>query len=60
MRIAFFDTKAYDKPSFERYGKEQGVSFTFFLGEAAFRFAAPISINAAKNKYFFMSFDVFC
>ena len=30
MKIAFFDTKAYDKPSFERYGNEQGMEFTFF------------------------------
>ena len=30
MKIAFFDTKAYDKPSFEQYGKEQGMEFTFF------------------------------
>lgn len=30
MKIAFFDTKAYDKPSFEQYGREQGVEFTFF------------------------------
>lgn len=30
MKIAFFDTKPYDKPSFERYGKEYGVEFKFF------------------------------
>lgn len=30
MKIAFFDTKAYDRPSFEQYGEEYGVSFTFF------------------------------
>ena len=30
MRIAFFDTKPYDRPSFEKYGKEYGVSFKFF------------------------------
>lgn len=30
MNIAFFDTKQYDKPSFEKYGKERGVSFKFF------------------------------
>ena len=30
MRIAFFDTKPYDKPSFEKYGKEYGVTFKFF------------------------------
>ena len=30
MKIAFFDTKAYDKPSFEHYGREQGMEFTFF------------------------------
>ncbi len=30
MKIAFFDTKPYDKPCFEKYGKEHGVSFKFF------------------------------
>ena len=26
MKIAFFDTKSYDKPSFDKFGKENGVS----------------------------------
>ena len=30
MKIAFFDTKPYDKPAFEKYGKEHGVQFKFF------------------------------
>ena len=30
MRIAFFDTKPYDKPSFEKYGAECNVRFKFF------------------------------
>lgn len=30
MKIAFFDAKPYDKPSFEKYGKEQGVTFKYF------------------------------
>ena len=30
MRIAFFDTKPYDKPAFERYGKEYKIDFKFF------------------------------
>jgi len=30
MKIAFFDTKAYDKPAFERYGAENGVEFKYF------------------------------
>ena len=30
MKIAFFDTKPYDKPSFERYGSEKGIKFKFF------------------------------
>lgn len=30
MKIAFFDTKPYDKPSFDKYGKEYGVSFKYF------------------------------
>ena len=30
MKIAFFDTKPYDKPSFNSYGKKYGVSFKYF------------------------------
>ena len=30
MRIAFFDTKPYDKPSFDRFGEASGVSFKYF------------------------------
>lgn len=30
MKIAFFDAKPYDKPSFEKYGKEYGMKFKYF------------------------------
>ncbi len=30
MKFAFFDTKPYDKPSFDRYGAEMGVEFKYF------------------------------
>lgn len=30
LKFAFFDTKPYDIPSFERYGTTMGVSFKFF------------------------------
>ena len=30
MKIAFFDAKPYDKPSFEKYGAEHGVKFKYF------------------------------
>ena len=30
MKIAFFDTKPYDRPSFDRYGAEHGVTFKYF------------------------------
>ncbi len=30
MRIAFFDTKPYDRPSFDRFGKERGITFKYF------------------------------
>lgn len=30
MKIAFFDTKPYDKPSFDKYGKEYGIDFKYF------------------------------
>ena len=29
IRVAFFDTKAYDKPSFERFGSEHDIHFRF-------------------------------
>ena len=30
MKFAFFDTKPYDKPSFERFGAESGIEFKYF------------------------------
>ncbi len=30
MKIAFFDTKPYDRPSFDKYGEEYGVEFKYF------------------------------
>ncbi len=30
MKIAFFDTKQYDKPSFDKYAKEHGVDIKYF------------------------------
>ena len=30
MKIAFFDTKPYDLPSFQKQGEKQGVEFKFF------------------------------
>ena len=30
MKFAFFDTKPYDKPSFEKFGKERGIEFKYF------------------------------
>lgn len=30
MKFAFFDTKPYDKPSFEKFGKEHNVTFKYF------------------------------
>ena len=30
MKFAFFDTKSYDKPSFEIYGEQYGVKFKYF------------------------------
>jgi len=30
IKVAFFDTKTYDRPSFEHYGKANGVEFKFF------------------------------
>jgi len=33
MKIAFFDTKQYDVPSFEKYGAEHGVTFKYYEGK---------------------------
>ena len=30
MKIAFFDTKPYDKPSFDKYGEQHGIEFKYF------------------------------
>lgn len=30
MKIAFFDAKPYDKPSFDRYGAQYGIEFKYF------------------------------
>ncbi len=30
MKYAFFDTKSYDKPAFERFGAEHGITFKYF------------------------------
>lgn len=30
MKIAFFDTKNYDRPAFDKYGAEHGVEFKYF------------------------------
>ena len=30
MKFAFFDTKPYDKPSFEKFGAERGIEFKYF------------------------------
>ena len=30
MKFAFFDTKPYDRPAFERYGEEKGIKFKFY------------------------------
>ncbi|MBQ7959639.1 MAG: 2-hydroxyacid dehydrogenase [Clostridia bacterium] len=30
MKVAFFDTKPYDKPAFQKYGDEKNIKFKFF------------------------------
>ncbi|MBQ7040300.1 MAG: 2-hydroxyacid dehydrogenase [Clostridia bacterium] len=30
MKIALFDTKPYDKPSFDKFGQENGIKFKYF------------------------------
>ena len=29
IKAAFYDTKEYDKPSFEKYGQTHGIQFRF-------------------------------
>ncbi len=57
MKVAFFDTKAYDKPSFDKYGEENGIKFKYFetkLNEdtvdlAAGRDAVCVFVNDTVN-----------
>ena len=30
MKVAFFDTKSYDRPAFDRYGEAAGIEFRYF------------------------------
>ncbi len=30
MKVAFFDAKPYDRPSFDKYGEEYGIKFKYF------------------------------
>ncbi len=30
MKVAFFDTKPYDRPAFERFGEKYGIEYKFF------------------------------
>ena len=58
MKIAFFDTKSYDKASFEQLGKSNGVEFKFFetkLNEDTVKLASGfdgicIFVNDNANK----------
>lgn len=58
MRIAFFDAKNYDKPSFDRFGSEGGVDFKYFetkLNEDTVELAAGadgvcVFVNDVVNK----------
>lgn len=58
MKIAFFDTKSYDKASFEQQGNENGIEFKFFdtkLNEDTVRLAngfdgVCIFVNDTANK----------
>ena len=35
IQVAFYDTKEYDKPSFEQYGSQHGVQFRFLATRCA-------------------------
>jgi D-lactate dehydrogenase len=58
MKIAFFDTKSYDKASFEEIGKSNGIEFKFFetkLNEDTVKLASGfdgvcIFVNDTANK----------
>lgn len=59
MRIAFFDTKNYDKPAFQNFGDENGIKFKFFeakLNEDTVELAhgfdgVCVFVNDTVNKY---------
>lgn len=44
MKFAFFDAKAYDKPSFEKYGAEKNITFKFFETKLS-----PDTVQLAKG-----------
>lgn len=58
MKIAFFDTKSYDRASFEEIGKDNGIKFKFFetkLNEDTVKLASGfdgvcIFVNDTANK----------
>ena len=58
MKIAFFDTKSYDRASFEEIGKDNGIKFKFFetkLNEDTVKLASGfdgvcIFVNDTVNK----------
>ena len=44
MKIAFFDAKPYDKPSFDTFGKARGVEFKYFEAKLS-----PDTVELAKG-----------
>ena len=54
IRVAFFDTKEYDKASFERAGTDQDMEFKFLeakLTEDTAELAKGCDVCAFKGKY---------
>ena len=49
MQIAFFDTKPYDIPAFEKYGKTGGVEFKYYERVTVGRGAASSGSSITSN-----------
>ena len=53
MKFAFFDTKPYDIPAFEKYGAKFGIQFKFFetkLNEDTERTTLEGAVNVYKER----------
>ena len=49
MNAAFFDTKPYDRPAFEKSGARHGIDFKFFAFPLGKSLKFPLKALAKRN-----------